>query len=151
MNPESHGNLATSAIGRTCTRSNLKARSRSREQEKKRERERLGHSFIRTQCVSYVRTLVPFIDRALFFICCSPSPLPPRVRSGGAPWDTSGSTFIVNEGPPSLHFRLRRPHWSFAYIALSRQDCPIIAPNFVISHAIKFYWGKDKTTNPFNP
>lgn len=28
-NPESHGNLATSAIGRTCTRSNLKLRSRT--------------------------------------------------------------------------------------------------------------------------
>lgn len=28
-NPESHGNLATSAIGRTCTRSNLKSRSRT--------------------------------------------------------------------------------------------------------------------------
>lgn len=96
VNPESHGNLATSAIGRTCTRSNLKARSRTGEQERRKKRERKDRailSFVRAQCASYVRTLVPFIDRALFFICRSSSP--PRVRSGRAPWDTSGSTFIV--------------------------------------------------------
>lgn len=64
VNPESHGNLATSAIGRTCTRSNLKARSRTRE----KERARAILSFVRAQCASYVRTLVPFIDRARCFL-----------------------------------------------------------------------------------
>lgn len=57
VNPESHGNLATSAIGRTCTRSNLKARSRTRESERERKREN-GHSFIRTRAIRFVRTYV---------------------------------------------------------------------------------------------
>lgn len=70
VNPESHGNLATSAIGRTCTRSNLKARSRTRESERARERKRkrengpFFHSY--TRAIRFVRASALFIGSRCF-------------------------------------------------------------------------------------
>lgn len=60
-----------------------------------RERERdARHSFIRTRATARIRARVRPIHRPrVVFICRLPSP--PRVRSDWAPWDTSGSTFIV--------------------------------------------------------
>lgn len=143
VNPESHGNLATSAIGRTCTRSNLKARSRTRksESESKRERERegekerTGHSFIRirAQYVSYARP--PHSSaRVVFYLPFTISA--PNSRRG--PLEHQRKYFHCNEGLSSLHFRVRRPHRSFAYIA---PGLPIVVPKFVAAIQVDFING----------
>lgn len=126
VNPESHGNLATSAIGRTCTRSNLKARSRTREKE--RERGPFFHSYARNALRTYARWSHSSTARCFLFAVRHL-----RRELEAPPGTPSGSTFIVNEGPPSLRFRLRRPHRSFAYIRTIPPGLPVITPDFVIA------------------
>lgn len=111
VNPESHGNLVTSAIGlRTCTRSNLKGTKpywRERENERENERE-TRHSFICTRAIRvYARSSHSHRTRALFLFAVYR--LRRELGATGPPGTYQRKYFHCNEGPSSLHFRLQRP------------------------------------------